>query len=500
MGKKILMVAGILTVGLSLTACAKTPEEKVVVDKSEGLAKDSIISEEDTPKDLQIPERWQEKIEKSEGFVTLEADYEMQIPEIYNTPVYSFEMNPMTDKRLAELCEYFSEGNKLYEYPRMTKSELSTEKEKIEKYEGKWASWDQGSLFASYLQEKINMMDELIGNAPEETEEYKYIDAGFMAPYQTERDFFDGVSDYYYDTQEEIGFAARVDKGKEVNPIIRAVNYNDKTGSTTNFMYSQGTFIDEAILTQLSYDNADSTEKYSEWINRLNDEISAEPALSKEDALEEVDKIIDDLEIEEMEVTDCVKAMGSENTESWALLEDADLEKEVGYSVYLSRKAEDIVGYNQQSSRTYSELPETVYASYFSVEQLRIIVTEEGIQRFEWTNISNKTGTIADNTKLLSFEKIKGRLADHLLYASLSDGGDKLKEEGSSYSYQVKDIQLRAANINAYNVPASVWLVPVWVFDLERTGITASGEELGWGMETVVLNAIDGGFVTIRSN
>ena len=42
-------------------------------------------------------------------------------------------------------------------------------------------------------------------------------------------------------------------------------------------------------------------------------------------------------------------------------------------------------------------------------------------------------------------------------------------------------------------------MVPVWVFDLERTGLTSAGEILKWGTETVVLNAIDGGFVTIKS-
>ncbi len=49
-------------------------------------------------------------------------------------------------------------------------------------------------------------------------------------------------SKYYYETEEKIGFAARVDKGQEVNPMIRAINYKDKLGSTSNFLYSQGNF------------------------------------------------------------------------------------------------------------------------------------------------------------------------------------------------------------------------------------------------------------------
>lgn len=261
-------------------------------------------------------------------------------------------------------------------------------------------------------------------------------------------------------------------------------------------MFSQGTFIDEIDLTELSTKNEESNEEYETWINRLKNEIAAETAMREEDALTEVDKILDDLSIEGLEVIGCVKAVGSENTESWALLDETNLDKSVGYSVYLSRKAGDVMGYSQRLPMIYDDLPETVYAPYFSTEKIRVIITEEGIQRFEWTDISDRTGIIAENTKLLSFEDIKEKLADHLLYGALADGREGLKEEGTRYVYRVKDVQLRAANINAYEDPLSVWLVPVWVFDLERTGILATGETLGWGTETVVLNAIDGGYVT----
>lgn len=35
----------------------------------------------------------------------------------------------------------------------------------------------------------------------------------------------------------------------------------------------------------------------------------------------------------------------------------------------------------------------------------------------------------------------------------------------------------------------------MWVFDLERTGLTSAGEIRKWGTETIVLNAIDGGYI-----
>ena len=74
-----------------LCACQPTPDTSVVIDRSQGLSDDYIIpGAQDTPKGLGAPERWQETIRRSDGFVTIEADYEMELPEVYNTPVYAY--------------------------------------------------------------------------------------------------------------------------------------------------------------------------------------------------------------------------------------------------------------------------------------------------------------------------------------------------------------------------------------------------------------------------
>ena len=53
----------ILLLSAGLTACQSSPEEAVVVDKSQGIAEEKIIPMDDeNPKDLGIPEHWEEKI------------------------------------------------------------------------------------------------------------------------------------------------------------------------------------------------------------------------------------------------------------------------------------------------------------------------------------------------------------------------------------------------------------------------------------------------------
>lgn len=310
-------------------------------------------------------------------------------------------------------------------------------------------------------------------------------------------------SDYYFDTEKKIGFMARVDKGRTVNPIIRAIDYDEELGSTSNFLYRQGTFVDEKWM-EHTLSNQEILgfrgEAYNEYLNRLNDALGQTESdmFQREDALREANKILKALSLKGYRVTDCVKAVGSPESESWAYLDEADLKMVRGYSVYLSLEAGDLVGYAQPLQQPYLELPETTYAPSFSTEQIHMVLTEEGIQLFEWTNLGEQEDEIAENTKLLSFDEIKEEMADHLLYRAVADGGEEAKALGDRYRYTVTDVQLRAVNISAYEEPKAVWLVPAWVFSL-KYDVTFSQQTTMKGNDIeLVLNAIDGGYVMPR--
>ena len=497
--KRICAIICVMSMSFGLMACVETPKKKVVVNKSEGISKENILKKDDRPKDLKIPDHWQEQIERSDGFITLKADCDIKIPEICNTPVDIYEQLPMSNKVLKKLCDYFSDGDQLYSYPKMTRAELKQEKSRMENYEGTWASLASGLGTNTYWQNILNTMDQLIEEAPEKEEKKKYVQPELTEPIQTERDVYDGVSDYYYETEKKIGFTARIDTENEKDPLIRAVSCNDKVGSTTNFRYAQGSFIDAEYLSALNEDNLESNEKNRAWLNTLNENLAKESSISEEEALKEAEDVLKTLRIKGFLVDKCVKAIGNKNTETWVLYDETYPFDEVGYSISFYRTLGDTMGYEQRSPEILDEVPETVYAPQFSAEKIQMTVTEQGIQKFVWTNMAKKTGTVAENTKLLTFEKIKEKLADHLLYAALANDGDELKNTGTKCFYDVTNVQFRAANINAFEEPKKVWMVPVWVFDMRKTGITPDGESLKWGTETVVLNAIDGGYVTIKS-
>lgn len=496
MKKKKMLPALYMTLCIGLTACQPTPEEEIVVDKSEGLPEGSILEESDAPKDLGAPEVWQETAE--DGDVILEADVQINLPEVCNTPVYAFEMAHMTDELLEKLCGYFADGNEIYEEPSLPKARLEQEKALISQREGAWAFYNEDAV-----QGMCGRIDELLGSAPDEWEK-KVISPKLAKPRQTdweyvqeESGFMSGIySDYYFDTDEEIGLKARIDRGGALDPCIQVIDHNKDIGSTTNFLFSQGTYVDEKELerkrrNQEVIDFGASYEQYLNWIGEELDKSDEE--FSQEDALKKCEEVLEDLSLDDFAVTDCFKAAGNSDNEHFAGPEQSEGITDRGYSVYYSYKAGGLAGYEQPFQRPYNDLPEEIYAPYFSTEQIHMIVTKEGVRRFEWTNISNKKETIAPNTEILAFDDIKERLLDHVSYTALAESGGV--DYGDVYFYYVKDVQLRAANTSAFEDSDAVWLVPVWVFELERE-ITFSGLGTQRSSDmTVVLNAIDGGYI-----
>lgn len=488
---------------MSLGACQSTPKEAVVVDKSEGFPQESIIEvDNENSKELGIPEYWEETLERSDGFVTIEADYEMDLSEIYNTPVYQYEPKPLSQDRLKELCEYFAENNRLYEVPAMTKDELIAEKEKLENRVGRWGRYLTDFSSMAIVNEKMERFTEAIDAAPENKQKKIYIEPEFMLPYETEEEFvrdwgMRNIYTYYYETDKKIGFAARVEKGQAVDSIIRAINYDSQVGSSTHFLYNQGLWMDEKELNESIRNWSERSNRLKNYLEPLEEAMWTEEAseFKREDAIQIAEKLLEDLDIQDMEIFECVKAVGIRESESWAGFDELEKGLDKGYAITIYPKCGTFSGIAIRR-QVYDDLPETIYAPPFYTQKIYMVVTEEGIQRFEWTDISERTGTIVENTKILTFEDMKEKLADHMLYEAMSFLGDGGKEEGYKMQYKVSDIQLRSSYVNAYENPEAAWLLPVWVIELKQDEVTPEGRVLDLSTTTVILSTIDGGYVS----
>lgn len=503
--RKLTATACAITMVLCLVACAETPEESVVVDKSNGLPEKSVLPvETENPKDLGIPDVWSETITNSDDYITLVADYEMELPEVYNTPVYAYEMANISSELLTQLCDYFSDGNELYQNPAMTKEQLEVEKEALINGAGNWSYYD-----VTERSDIEGIIEELISTAPSEVE-YAYTEAQLDMPVQTELEYaksqYGGVSarysEYFFEEDGAAGMKVRVDNGAEVTPYIYAMDYNPEIGSTSNFLYQQGIYLDELELeedrtNQTILNIGDEYEAYLTSLETAMDEMDT-ASFTEDMALEMTEQVLADLSLEGYGVTDICKAIGNSSSESWAGVQ-AESITDTGYSIYYSLQAGDVMGYEQPFQQPFDDLPETVYAPSFSTETIHMIVTDDGVQMFEWNNLSTMKEVIAENTALLSFDEIKEQLNNHLLYTALSSFGEDSKTAGDLNYYEVKNVELRAANIPAYEDTNAVWLAPVWVIEVSREVKFATQDE-AWALPDmiIVLNAIDGGYVRPR--
>lgn len=87
---------------------------------------------------------------------------------------------------------------------------------------------------------------------------------------------------------------------------------------------------------------------------------------TEKDAVKMAKSVLKELSITEMDVGDCVKAIGNTDSESWAGVGTDDTQVSSGYAVYFSVKAGDVVGYPLTlASKQYENLAETVYGPIF---------------------------------------------------------------------------------------------------------------------------------------
>ena len=113
-------------------------------------------------------------------------------------------------------------------------------------------------------------------------------------------------------------------------------------------------------------------------------------------------------------------------------------------------------------------------------------------------SVKNKEGKEMPIEEWRVAQSYTEKLADHLLYITIAGLGEESKTLGDTAKYTVKNVQLRAANVPAFEAPLASWLVPVWIFEMEHEVTFSTSSVIKMPDMIVVLNAIDGGYVKPR--
>lgn len=489
---------------LTLCACQKTPEKKAVVNKNGGIAKENIIDRinDNEVKEMNIPSHWKETMESNDGRVSVAADLDIEKPSVRNTPVWEMSSKQLTQKKLEELVKYFVENKKLYAQPRLTKMELQEEIDRMDKQEGIYSEWSLND------DEKRARAIELQKKAPSVPEEKKYIKPQFTNPVKSERDEILGAEYDDIVTTENNTFSALVDDDGNKSARIEATQYNKIAGTTSCFSYQkvdkvmselwieQGAELQAYYDVQTSESSAEERERRKKE-NELHQSVLArESAMSPEEAIKLAEIVISDLKIEGMVLLRTEKVVIIDGHTLPTTISDEDWNAgKTGYTFVYSTGVEGLPVNEYISEGVIGGMPEEDYQPPFQPERIEITVGDEEIVSFSWSNMSEKEGVIAENTKLLPFEQIKEKLMDHVYYSSTSPDPKQNSDKSIMTSASVvKNVTFQYVYCSAYEEPSRAWLVPAWIFKTEDSYMLY-GKKVPTGTKRVAINAIDGSFV-----
>ncbi len=278
-------------------------------------------------------------------------------------------------------------------------------------------------------------------------------------------------------------FKQKTISDKEVRELCKYFE-GDIVVDDSSFLYNPDVYIDVFEIQERKETEKVLGIKDELDLEELTKALDSEFAISKEEATQEAEELLKILNIEGFGIESCVKAI--KNIEN------------KGYSITFYRMIGDLLAFEQTMGFYASGNPEITYAPPFYSEKIKVVVTSDGVKSFEWTNMSELTEVIAENVELLPFDDIKENLADHFLYNHVAGLEANDIEKGRlEERYEIVSVQLRASNINAYNEPTCAWVVPVWVFEIERYGSFDDAMEQYQGVIYYMFNAIDGGYIAL---
>ena len=322
------------------------------------------------------------------------------------------------------------------------------------------------------------------------------------------------VADYKLTIVEQNNMTDAIE-GSDISLVYKEnSDIEDALKKQNAFLWPQAFFSKSSaeVTIEVGYDEA-ALESKIESVQALNQELEKlqtlkdrmeETALLEETAEEEAEKVLKDLNLENMQLLSSDKILWyaqSDYPEATILEQQEALwnaDPNLGKTGYRLTYVPSVSGLkiNQDKTGGYSDDSGFAYAPSMPVEQIYIVVTEDGIRSFKWKGMSQEEKIVTENVKLLAFDEIENRLIDQVKYLYPSS---QPAESKTIFGYDVATVELGYTYIPAYKNPQNAWLVPAWFFTIsESQDATAelgtAGRKIeGYQTDYIVLNATDGG-------
>jgi hypothetical protein len=426
---------------LLFTACQPTPEKNAVAGKTD---LESIIEEQTDPGiKYQYDKYWSEDIKTSVNSLSININCKVEVPINHGYRVERVVPVKFTEDQIHGFINYFAPDCKLYSEPfKQTKEQLEAlliEVSKGEKIDGKYIVTDT-------TKKNIEDLKEQITKAPSNIEK-EYLD-------------FDNIN-----MNEDVAIGVELQDGADAYIEIK----NMITSYNSDFLYSKGNLLQ----------TEDMLKTYGETIEELT--------INEQDATEQAEKVIKDLDIKGLSLVKVQKGLLFDRFTTGI--------QNRGYCLKYMRENNGLKTIDIGDSAVIYRDNMPDYCAPWSQETVDIFIDKDGVQRFLWSGQSEEIETISDNVKLLSFEDIKNRIKKQLEYKYI------WKDDNRATNINVENITMGLALINVKDKPGEGLLLPCWyIFYNEATELRNQNgtKSTKISEDALVLNAVDGSVIEPR--
>lgn len=496
--RKKLVIIVIMVVTAGMTACQKSPDSSIVVNKdfdnmiNEAQNTDNTVEVADIAKSY---DTYRTTINDESFGVSVNVNAEVDIPETGQMSVFRVSQKDIEQKMLDKVLKNLVNGETLYDggMDLRCKSSIESEINELEEI--------MSSLPDDYKKEYQTLIDEFekeYEKAPDEPAWEENMSDGLihsvkeMYDKDTENSFYSWEYDLNPDGEVYYG----ISDGKNGKYVSVFVQNNENRGNLVRYRSSRHgyIFIAMAVPLRASYGMWDAAQDMPDPMqmgigadkNDLFEYTDESVTIPAEQARKMADELLQKLEIEGFEYYS-----GGLYYEIPDIRESTVSEK-LGYrKVYMLQYKRNIDGVfvtNEGGSKHAEGWSGSDYVKKdWSEECIEIYINDDGIVGFDYFSPLEVTDTIVSKSSLKPFEEIKNIFEEMVVVVNAS--------EYSHIALQVDRVRLGYTRISEADSYDTGLLVPVWDF----IGTMSGDDDEFYGYHNaeslLTVNAIDGSVI-----
>lgn len=458
MNRKYVLGMLLLTLGFSLSACQKTPDEPVVVNKKDSKLEEAILSSDAHIENLKAETNWQEQLKSEDGSVTINIDAPVEIPETTEISVVSCMPHYFTQEEAKNAINIFYGDATLYD------NSLS----------------DQDWLASEIIKNKVDL-EYLKKNGEYPEEEGETEDMHRIVPNLEEEIAWleEQITMLEADYAAVSSQAAGIEniEMKESDSGVESINVRDgQTPPMQFYAFNDRNVNDAAIKYEI-------TESDSPSVMPLDTSEEIEIGISREEAEAKALETASACGISQCAVVSVGK------TKAGGILSYVfTLGRMIGGvpSIYIS---------NYEGTQSFGTDGKE-YREPWRQENIQVIVNDNGVVGFLWEYPPEILEVLNENVAIMPYEEIKEIARGQLRRSQTVDEFEMTQND--SKKVEINRVVLNMMRVAQKDSPDSYYYLPVWDF-LGNT-MTQDSQASGEAVQEVeksflTINGIDGSII-----